>query len=586
MSQDDLFVINAILKDRREVDYPDTAPDAFFEIFAAQQVLKKCRHNLDPDEIEAGIVGGHLDGGVDAFYLFANERLVREDSPAWAKGQKLAIELIIIQAKNSAGFKEEVPRKMKDFVEYCLRLDADPTVDGIDTTKLYSSELQTIVSKFQAVYRDAISKGPSLSVNFFHVALGDQIGDNLKIQAELLKGKVLAHFPTATTTYACVTGKELTKLHQTQPAETLPLRAVSKLDYTSLGCDSYVGIVKLRDFFDFISDEGRLREYIFEDNVRAHQGDVKVNKAIQDTLASPDGDADFWWLNNGITIIASKVTYQASALQISDPSIVNGLQTSFEVFNYYHRLGGDARNNDERTIMVKAIGTDNEQIAAKIINATNSQTRIDTVSLHATDKVQLDIEIALKQAGYFYDRRKNFYRNRGEPISKIVTMPYMAQALAAILLQEPDNARARPTTVAEKRYGDLFSPSYPLQLYVTCAKIMKRTDAFLEKQRIERGLKLNLVFHLAMYASSVVLTAQKPNYTKLASLDIELLTDTILQGCYKVTSEIFQRLGGDDKVAKGTEFASALKQALALAYPTKFRLRIDKRAGKALQTTA
>ena len=37
--------------------------DDYFEFFAAQQVLKERRFNLDPTEIESGIYGGGDDGG-------------------------------------------------------------------------------------------------------------------------------------------------------------------------------------------------------------------------------------------------------------------------------------------------------------------------------------------------------------------------------------------------------------------------------------------------------------------------------------------------------------------------------------------
>ena len=93
-------------------------------------------------------------------------------------------------------------------------------------------------------------------------------------------------------------------------------------------------LFKLPDFYCFITDHDVLREYMFEANVRDHAPDVKVNKGIRATLTGPEND-DFWWLNNGITILASGVYYNDGALQVTDPMIVNGLQTSYEVFNHF-----------------------------------------------------------------------------------------------------------------------------------------------------------------------------------------------------------------------------------------------------------
>ena len=119
-------------------------------------------------------------------------------------------------------------------------------------------------------------------------------------------------------------------------------------------------------------------------------------------------------------------------MQIENPTIVNGLQTSYELFHHFKNAGGDRK--DKRTILVKVIVNSKEDTSDRIINATNSQTKINAINLHATEKVQRTIETALKTEGYFYDRRKNFYRNQGKPVEKIITIPFMAQAVTAIVL--------------------------------------------------------------------------------------------------------------------------------------------------------
>ena len=100
----------------------------------------------------------------------------------------------------------------------------------------------------------------------------------------------------------------------------------------------YVALVNLSDYFKFItSPTGELPRHIFESNVRDYQGHVTVNKAIQDSLEAAEGE-DFWWLNNGVTIIASSATFStAKTLKIDFPEVVNGLQTSNEIFNYFSR---------------------------------------------------------------------------------------------------------------------------------------------------------------------------------------------------------------------------------------------------------
>jgi hypothetical protein len=48
-----------------------------------------------------------------------------------------------------------------------------------------------------------------------------------------------------------------------------------------------------------------------------------------------DFKRDFWWLNNGITIIATDFSQHGKTLYLDDLQIVNGLQTSFVIDKYF-----------------------------------------------------------------------------------------------------------------------------------------------------------------------------------------------------------------------------------------------------------
>jgi hypothetical protein len=408
MSEDSHFLLKNVLEQSRVANYPTLTPDKYFEYFSAEQVLKSHRFNPDPTELESGIVGGPGDGGVDGFYLFVNRKFIREDTdPASLKDQQLNVELIIIQGKNKPSFDESVPIKLKDFTENCLRLNADI---GMTQQLLYSNGLLTLVQKFHDIYRPALSMRPKLSINFVHVSLADTVDSKVKARADLLVNKVKEFFPTSDCAYEFIRGNDLLRLFQQQPEHTLSLTTPKYFDWKSFGKTAYVCVVYLPDFYRFITDNDVLREYIFEANVRDHAPDVKVNKGIRATLTGPEND-DFWWLNNGITILASRVMYVDGALQITDPLIVNGLQTSHEAFSHF--LAGGSRD-DKRTLMVRVIENIDAETSDRIINATNSQTKIEPINLHATEQIHRNIETALKTVGLFYDRRKNFYRNKGE----------------------------------------------------------------------------------------------------------------------------------------------------------------------------
>ncbi len=83
----------------------------------------------------------------------------------------------------------------------------------------------------------------------------------------------------------------------------------------------------------------------------------------------------------------------------------------------------------------------------------------------------------------YYDRRKNYYKNEGKPINRIVSIPQMAQSVMAITLRRPDTARARPSSLMKQdaEYQKLFNTDYPIRVYRACSEVMKQVDAFLSQ---------------------------------------------------------------------------------------------------------
>jgi hypothetical protein len=122
--------------------------------------------------------------------------------------------------------------------------------------------------------------------------------------------------------------KELLSRYNERPSYTL------RLDYqeSATSGNSHVALVRLEDYYKLIVDESNhLRRHLFEWNVRDYQGNVEVNKGIRSSLTSADSP-EFWWLNNGVTILCSGATSAGKSYSLSDMQIVNGLQTSHEIF--------------------------------------------------------------------------------------------------------------------------------------------------------------------------------------------------------------------------------------------------------------
>ena len=154
--------------------------------------------------------------------------------------------------------------------------------------------------------------------------------------------------------------------------------------------------MKLTDFYTFLQDDkSELAERIFDSNVRGYWKSTPVNRKIGETLRNP-GAADFWMLNNGITMLAADITNDGYLQEkVVDPQIVNGLQTSRQIFRYY-KTGKELPVNDRRRLLVRIIKTGNKQIRDAVIRATNSQNPMPHEVLRATDDIHWQIETLFK----------------------------------------------------------------------------------------------------------------------------------------------------------------------------------------------
>lgn len=555
MANNDQVILDQVLEQQRSARAPTMSKADFFEAFCAEQIVKD--FDLSDEEITSGLVGNGGDGGIDSVYVFANGDLVHEDFDTSALKKSIKLEVVIVQAKMAASFEEGVIHKFIATVGDVL--DFTKPIESF--TSVYSANLLGQIELFRNVYTRLASRFPGLSFRFAYSSRGDSsaVHPNVVRKVETLERTIKSYFSNAEFSFDFLGAADLLMLARKQPITSFAL----KVDKTLNAKGGYVGLVKLRSFFEFVKDEKQqLRKSIFEANVRDYQGTTQVNEEIQASLVNKAASEDFWWLNNGVTIIATKAVLASETLTIEDPQIVNGLQTSSEVFNYFSTANTEG---DERSILVRVVEAGTPDTRDRIIKATNSQTAIPPASLRATDKVHRDIEEFLKPHGLYYDRRKNSHKNEGRPIEHIIGISLMAQAVMAVALQRPDDARARPSSLIKKDedYSRLFSANYPIQLYFVAAKLVKRTQDRL-RQRADLGSrdKNNLLFYAAMHAAADLAGSGNPTIEQIAAIAIDSITNEALDGSINLVSAIYKDLGATDQVAKGSAMTARLKAIL------------------------
>jgi hypothetical protein len=554
-------LLNALISQAQKDNSKYPNDSEFFEYFATSQLLKE--YDLNDEEIESGLCDSVLDGGCDGIYLFADDNLIDSSPDTFADFKKgVTLDLVILQVKTSPSFGEDSIMKWKVTCENLL--DASKNSDFYRDR--YSERVRKAFDLFKNVHINLITKNPKINFNFFYATKGTEVHPNVKSQASELETVIKKLYPNPSTLVKIdfIGAQELYDIIQKIPNNDFILKLAE--NPISIADEKvYLVLVKLSDYFKFIVNEkNELIKHIFEANVRDYQGKITVNQDIQNTLENPS-DEDFWWLNNGVTVIASNAHQETGRqMSISDPEIVNGLQTSTEVYRYFSQYP-DKLNTDTRSLLLRIIVTKSEESRDKIIFATNNQTTIQKSSLRATDNIHRHIEMYFKTKDLFYDRRKNYYKNIGNKASQIISVSFLSQCLIAVLLQSPNDSRARPSTLltSDERYEKLYNPDQNLDVFYNSAKIGRQIEIVIKR---DLALELSKISDIKFYVlfSIFAKLVKKIDITvkDIVSIDISTVNDDFIIQTANDVLKIYEQLGGNDKVAKGPELIKELKDKL------------------------
>jgi hypothetical protein len=336
---------------------------------------------------------------------------------------------------------------------------------------------------------------------------------------------------------------------------------------------STVCLVKLIDFAKIALSkaDGTLQTRFLEPNVRDYQGKTNpVNEAIRNTLENR-GPEDFWWLNNGITILATSCGISGDKVTIDDPEIVNGLQTSHEVFHWF-KTWREAED-DQRRILIRVIVPSDDKSRIKIIKATNSQTKVSDLSLLSTEPIQQTIEDRLRLNGLFYDRKKGQCRRLRRPVKKVIGIRTLAQAVISVVLREPDQARGRPETFIKSNARRVFDPEAEGDLFAACIVLDRRVTEFLANSALPTDEQRNLRYYVDMFLISAVTDQRKPDATTIAAAfdNIQKVPDDLVQFALDEVSKVFHSQGAaissttqdwGDQVSKSRDMTTAVETVI------------------------
>lgn len=478
MAKNDIVLLDSLVVNAAANLGSDLDPGELFEIYTLDQLLKD--YDLSFEEVEHGWVDGGQDGGIDGLYVLLDDQLLRTVPAESDVRRNPRVELWVVTVKRGDTFKQDAVDKLVSSLPelFDLRVEQE---SGIKYP--FREEILTARELFRKTYVALASRQIQLEIKIIYACRGDtgDLATTVRARSNRLVDEMRRLFSNAKVQFSFMGATELLALARRQRTYNLQLRYIENT--ISRGVANCVVLCTLADYFAFVTDEaGVLRRYLFEANVRDYIGPgSRVNQDIYRTLDenSSKDDLDFWWLNNGITMVASAATpLFGKVLSIDNVQIVNGLQTTETIARYYQSLSPVNRRADDRAVLIKVIITEDDEVRDRIIKATNYQALVDIASMRATDKFQRDIEHYLSQFQWFYDRRKNYHRNQGKPESRIVSLSFMAAAVRAVALADPVRAFPQETKFmrSDADYRRVFDSRTELAALRVCLELARMPD--------------------------------------------------------------------------------------------------------------
>ncbi|MBN1166070.1 MAG: AIPR family protein [Methanospirillaceae archaeon] len=214
----------------------------------------------------------------------------------------------------------------------------------------------------------------------------------------------------------------------------------------------FIGRVSVREIHNLIHRHG---DRLLERNIRRYLGmqGNRVNEAIRDTLLS-DEKNNFYFFNNGITLICEKFVYNSLQrkdypVTIDNLQIINGGQTCITIYKTLMQMSPDTFPDDAYVLVrLYQLPCEDDDLVRQITYATNSQNPVDLRYLRANDTIQKRLETDIEGLGYRYRRKRVDYSSKNLDI----TSAACAEAILAVWRKRPNQVKF----LIREHFGKLY----------------------------------------------------------------------------------------------------------------------------------
>lgn len=462
--------------------------DQIFEKFVNYSELLQHQPDVfssDLEFLDLVCVGGGQDAGLDGIAIKINGFFIKsqEEIEEFLKSGSIDVEFIFIQSKNKKNFESE---HISAFINGVRAFFDKESMYPFNENVLFWRNLKDYLYDEDVILQ---WKGSPV-VRCYYVTLGDlrthAEHEDLIRQFKKDMMDICENMP-----FVLQGAKEFKAIidqNQNKFKANLPFLDTMSLPGTADVGNSCVVLCNAKDYVMLLNtNDGIIRKTLFNDNVRDFQGDNAVNTEIYNTIsASPER---FVLFNNGITIVCSSFTQKNRELEIEDPQIVNGCQTSYILFNAF-------KNNcslDNITIIVKVISTNNGDLSNDIVRGTNRQNIVMEEAFEGTKPFHKNFEnfvnefVADFSEKIYYERRaKQYLGNPNIKQYQIFNLKILTQYSVAALLQKPYKAHLHESVLLKEYNGRLFCVKHSALPYFAVAYTFLTLEKFIKEQVIPK----------------------------------------------------------------------------------------------------
>ncbi|WP_019895092.1 AIPR family protein [Hydrogenovibrio halophilus] len=218
-----------------------------------------------------------------------------------------------------------------------------------------------------------------------------------------------------------------------------------------------VGKIAVREIAELFN---RNHDLLLERNIRRYLGlhSNRVNTSIHETLSDTDKQSNFYFFNNGITMVCQKFRHNALQgdnyqLKLENIQIINGGQTCKTIQQTLNEPDNqNSYDNVYVLLRLYELAEDDQGFIQEITYATNSQNPVDLRDLRSNDQMQYQLEIGINQLGYTYKRYRDDIASNSNQITSSIT----AESVMAVWRKKPHQSKFRRRELFGKLYEAVF----------------------------------------------------------------------------------------------------------------------------------